>query len=225
MRPEEREDIRYSKGAENPIEIEERLMFSFLPTVTLNNQQKLLDIGCGIGQISLELKKRGLEVTGVDFSAAAVNKCLAQGLNAIKSDVDKDGLRFADNSFDVVWVSDVIEHVFDPIFLLKETNRVLKKDGKLIFSVPNDFNIYNRTKIFLTGQSIQSKTYKDLGQCKHHTFFSWELLNYMLAKTKFVIDRYYSILRFPKLKREVIIQRMSLGRIFGKIFIISAHKT
>lgn len=222
MKPEERENFRYSKGAQNEITIEEQIMFSLLPPLNKNNC--LLDIGCGIGTIAHELKSRDFKVTGVDFSSVAIKKCLEKGLNAIISDVDKDGLQFPDNSFDVVWAGDVIEHVFDPIFLLEEIHRVLKQAGKMILSTPNDFNLVSRLSIFLSGKSIQSNIYRKLGQCKHHTAFSWELLNYMIIQSKMNVDSYCSILKMPKIKREKVSSNKMLGMLFGRIFIVRAHK-
>jgi hypothetical protein len=58
-------------------------------------------------------------VSGVDFSEVAVEKCRRQGLDATVSDVDKAGLRFPDGTFDVVWASDVIELLPEPVFVLR----------------------------------------------------------------------------------------------------------
>ena len=102
MRPVDRENDRYAKGAQNPVKREEEILFSFLPE---GAHKRLLDVGCGIGTISLELQKRGFQVSGVDFSEVAVEKCRRQGLEAIVSDVDREGLRFPDGTFDVVWQS------------------------------------------------------------------------------------------------------------------------
>jgi len=197
-------------------------MFSLLPD---GGGKRLLDVGCGIGAIALELQKRGFQVTGVDFSEVAVNRCLERGLNAFVSDVDGDGLKFADKTFDVVWAGDVIEHVFDPIFLLEEVDRVLKDNGRLLMSVPNNFTLAKRLKIFLSGKSPQSNIYRRLRQCKHHTFFSSELLEYMLGEAKLAVDRYFSIFKLPKTKTERVTANKTIGRWFGRIFIISARKT
>ena len=191
MTPEERENLRYSRGAQNPVEVEEQIMFSLLPD---GKQMRLLDVGCGIGNISLELKKRGYQVTGVDFSEVAIRQCLLRAVNAILSDMDHDGLKFPDKSFDIVWAGDVIEHVFDPISVFKEISRVINDNGCLLLSVPNDFNLFRQFHILFTGKSIQSNVYRTAKQCKHHTFFSWELLEYMLTESEFSINRYFSFL-------------------------------
>lgn len=222
MRPEERENCRYAKGAQNPIRKEELIMFSLLPD---GDQKKLLDVGCGIGTIALELRNRGFQVTGIDFSEVAINKCLQHGLDAVVSDVDKDGLKFSDNSFDIVWAGDIIEHVFDPIFLFEEIYRVLKNNGSLLMTVPNNFPLSKRLKLCLSGKSVQSNIYRRLRQCKHHTFFSWELLSYMLSEAELVIDRYFSIYRLPKIKIQRTTSNKVIGRLFGRTFIVSASKS
>lgn len=221
MRPQDRENWRYSNGSDNPIDIEERVMFSLLPKPS---KGRLLDIGCGIGTISLELQKIGFKVYGIDFSAVAIEKAKKKGINAIKCDVDKDGILFKDNYFDVVWAGDIVEHVFDPIFLLKEISRVLKKTGKVLITIPNDFNLMRRIHIFISGKSPQSDIYKRLRQCKHHTLFSLELLEYMLNEAG--LNSYYihSVVKIPQIKKKKYFKGRIFAALFGATFIIEAYK-
>ena len=221
MKPNERENLRYSAGAENPIDIEERIMFSLLPRI---GKGRLLDVGCGIGTISLELQKRGFEVYGIDFSSVAVEKARSKGINAVECDVDEAGFPFEDKHFDVVWGGDVVEHVFDPIFFLEETARVVKPTGKVLLSVPNGINLISRTYTFITGKSPQSGVYRRLGQCKHHTLFSLELLEYMLNKAGLSKYHISSILRMPKSNKKRYSKSRMLGALFGSVFIVEAYK-
>jgi 2-polyprenyl-3-methyl-5-hydroxy-6-metoxy-1,4-benzoquinol methylase len=170
MRAEERENMRYARGADNPVEKEEEIMFSLLPE---GEGKKLLDIGCGVGTIGLMLQKRGFDYVGIDISEVGVKRASEKGLRVFVSDVDGDGLQFPDSSFDVVWAGDVLEHVFDPIGMLSHISRILKPDGCLLLTAPNDFSLASRTHIFLTGRSVQSNTYRTVLVCKHHTAFSW----------------------------------------------------
>jgi 2-polyprenyl-3-methyl-5-hydroxy-6-metoxy-1,4-benzoquinol methylase len=219
MLPHERENERYASGADNPIEIEEELMLSLLP-----GGETLLDIGCGMGTIGLLLKQRGFDYVGVDFSDVAIRKAREKGLEAVVADVDAVGLEYPDGHFDVVWAGDVLEHVFDPIGLLRHTVRVLKPGGVLLLTVPNDFTLISRLMIFLTGRSVQSGVYRSYGQCKHHTAFSWELLQFMLGEARLKVTDYKSLLQFPRSKREIRSGNRTLGRWFGKVFIIKAEK-
>lgn len=221
MKPEERENWRYSTGSDNPIDIEERIMFSLLPEC---HGGRLLDVGCGVGTISLELQKRGFEVYGIDFSSVAIEKAGEKGLNAIECDVDKGGIPFGDDYFDVVWAGDIVEHVFDPIFLFKEMARVLKTTGKLLLTTPNDLNVFTRTGIFITGKSPQSDIYRKLKQCKHHTMFSLELLQYMLNEARLSPRHIGSIIKPPYWTRKYYSKSRMLGMLFGVVFVADAHK-
>lgn len=222
MKPSEREDWRYSTGSINPIDLEEEIMFTFLPE---GKEQKLLDVGCGISTISLRCKERGFNVYGIDFSSVAIEKAREKGINVLKADLDKDGIQFEDAFFDVVWAGDILEHVFDPIFLLKEISRVLKQTGKLIISTPNDLNLFTRARIFITGKSPQSDIYRRFGQCKHHTLFSLELLEYMLNEAKLSIKSIGFLIRFPRTNTKRFYNNKLLGRLFGQLFIVEAHKS
>lgn len=221
MRPQDRENWRYSTGSSNPIDLEEKVMFSLLPK---HGKGKLLDVGCGVGTISLELKKRSFEVYGIDFSSIATQKAKEKGINTIECDVDKNGLPFEDNYFNVVWAGDVVEHVFDPIFLLKEMRRVVKPTGKILLTVPNDMNLVKRTYIFITGKSPQSDIYRALNQCKHHTMFSLELLEYMLSEASLSHYHIYSIIKIPRSSKKRFTKSRMLGVLFGSVFIVEAHK-
>jgi len=217
----ERENYRYANGARNSIAQDEFMMFSLLP----QKNGKLLDVGCGTGAIGDELRKRGFEVTGLDFSEVAISKCRDKKMEARVCDVDKEGLPFPDESFDVVWGGDIIEHLFDPIFVLKEAFRVLKKDGALIISVPNNFPLNKRIKLCLSGKSPQSNIYRKAGQCKHHTFFSWELLSYMLSEASFKVEKLLSMFKIPRTKVYRQTNSKIVTQLFGRIFIVRAEKS
>lgn len=221
MRPQDRENSRYSKGFVNPISMEEEIMFSALPEPA---GKKLLDIGCGMGVIAKELEKKGFEVCGMDMSSVAVGRAKENGINAIVHDVDEGGIPFENDQYDVVWAGDVVEHVFDPINLLEEMQRVVKRGGKILITIPNDMNLHQRLSIFLTGKSPQSGIYRMLKQCKHHTVFSIELLEHMLRSAKLSWNYIGFILKFPRIKKMKFSNNLTMGRLFGHTIILEAFK-
>jgi len=220
MKPHERENWRYSTGSDNTIGLEEKVMFSLLPK---SKGDRLLDVGCGVGTISLELQERGFEVYGIDFSSVAIEKAREKGINAIPCDADAEGIPFEDSHFDVVWAGDIVEHVFDPIFLLEEISRVLKPTGKVLISTPNDMNLHRRISIFASGKSPQSDVYRTLRQCKHHTVMSVELLEYMLT-TGGLSSSIGAIIRVPILVKPRYSNNKRLSTLFGRTLIVEAHK-
>jgi len=108
--------------------------------------KKILDIGCGNGKLGELIKNelKDVEVYGVDISSNALKAAKKRGLITVKQNVDGKKLKFKDNTFDLVICGDIIEHVYNNFFLLKEIKRILKKGGRLIVSVPNVNAWYNR---------------------------------------------------------------------------------
>ena len=98
---------------------------------------RLLDVGCGRGELMLEAAARGFEVSGVDLSAHAVNT-VNERFGAVKATQGHlSDIGFPDEHFDVCVCSDVLEHVRDPVALLSEIRRVLKTGGVLFLVTPS----------------------------------------------------------------------------------------
>lgn len=97
---------------------------------------RFLDIGCGTGNLLVEAKKRGFDVTGIDIMDFAIDYCRKRGLSQIYKGRIGDG-RFSSSSFDVVAAFHVLEHVWNPASFLAQARRVLKVDGILSIAVPD----------------------------------------------------------------------------------------
>jgi len=97
---------------------------------------RLLDVGCGNGSFLDKMRHLGWEVAGVEPDGEAVAVARKRfGLEIFKGSLDEAG--FSDESFDAITMNHVIEHVPDPIELLKECRRVLKPGGRLWVATPN----------------------------------------------------------------------------------------
>ncbi len=114
--------------------------------------KKVLDIGCREGAQSEWLKQRGYEVTSIDIEKK-YRYCRVVDANK--------RLPFKDNSFDLIWCSEVIEHLEDPAKSLAEFRRVLKPGGELIITTPNSYCLVFRImSLFgLTPKKIQNPTH------------------------------------------------------------------
>ncbi len=96
----------------------------------------VLDVGCGSGTLLGLLKHRGFRVTGLDFSAEAA--AIAKAENGVDVAVGSlEEAHFPAESFDVVTLFHVMEHVTNPRLVLAEVSRVLKPNGVAILQVPN----------------------------------------------------------------------------------------
>ncbi len=97
---------------------------------------RLLDVGCGDGGRLARWQTMGWEVEGQEVDATAAERARARyGLRVHLGALSDIAL--PDSTFDVVTMSHVIEHVPDPLALLKECRRILKPGGRLIAVTPN----------------------------------------------------------------------------------------
>jgi len=122
----------------------------FLPELPAN--AKVLDIGCGFGSVSQGLVGLGCDVYGMEINSDALTVLEQKKIKPVKHDIMQP---FTLNErFDLVLLLDVLEHVFDPIALLKEALKVLRKDGSIIISVPLYFDLFDRVRILFTGSIL-----------------------------------------------------------------------
>lgn len=183
MRPEEIENKRYATDEYNSIRAEERSLLRLLDSYARERgvsptAVRVLDIGCGSGRVTMEIVQRGYQVRGLEFSETALAYARKRGLDVAYCNLD-EGIAAADGAYDVVWAGDIIEHVFDPIGVMKEVQRVLKPGGTFLFSIPSDVGLVSRIKM-LFGISHQEEMYRRAGYYKHHTFFSPRLMQFMV---------------------------------------------
>ena len=97
---------------------------------------RVLEIGCGDGQGLARLRARGWDVQGQEVDEeAATHARTAFGVPVFCGRLDQAG--FHDQEFDAVVMNHVLEHVHDPLALLRESRRVLKLGGDLVSITPN----------------------------------------------------------------------------------------
>ena len=96
----------------------------------------ILDVGCGTGVNADQLAAKGHHVTGVDISKVAIEKFTSEGRPGIQCDIAQ-GAPFPDDTFDLVFASDVIEHLADTESFLAELFRVLRPEGMLLLTTIN----------------------------------------------------------------------------------------
>ena len=97
---------------------------------------RLLDVGCGKGDLLARLIRRGWNGEGLEVDAEAAQSARAQqGLEVHEGEMENH--RFPDHSFDAITMNHVIEHVHDPISLIQECLRVLKPGGRMVLATPN----------------------------------------------------------------------------------------
>lgn len=100
---------------------------------------RVLDVGCGVGQVVDRLSKAGLEAWGVDVSEPNIERARVHCPNCRM--YDGRSLPFPDAHFDSVGALNVLEHVEEPEAFLGELARVTAPGGKVVVSSPNFFRV------------------------------------------------------------------------------------
>ena len=96
---------------------------------------RVIEVGCSTGVLLELMKKKGWEVVGVEPSKKACGVARGKGIEVIEGRFED--FKGKEERFDVVIFNHVLEHVTDPIEVLKEARRLLVKDGLVFVDVPN----------------------------------------------------------------------------------------
>ncbi|OCC14669.1 SAM-dependent methyltransferase [Dissulfuribacter thermophilus] len=156
----------------------------------LNGRNKgvLLDVGCGSGGWLAKMQALGWKVVGVEPDEQAVKIASEKfGLKVYQGTLEEQ--KFADNIFDAVTISHVIEHVYDPIGLLKECLRVLKPKGYLVILTPN---------IKSLGHRFFRNSWLHLDPPRHLYLFSSDTLRACCQQVGFLIKSLHSPVRYAR---------------------------
>jgi len=126
-----------------PLEFRQAYIQELIELEHLPEGARILDVGCGPGELVARLLEKGYDAWGVDISqnmvdeAAEVIRASARPVEGRVSVGDVEGLAFEDGFFDVVVASGVIEYQKDDHLTLSEMNRVVRPGGCIILNVSN----------------------------------------------------------------------------------------
>ena len=143
---------------------------------------KLLDVGAGNGAYLLRVRSGGWTVVGVEPDEAAVDVACRASLNVRQGGIEC--VSEAPESFDVITMNHVIEHVHDPRRVLKHAFTLLKPDGVLHIETPN---------VSSYGHHRFGRHWRGLEPPRHLVLFNWDSLEMLLTDVGFK-----RIKRFPR---------------------------
>lgn len=136
---------------------------------------RLLDVGCGDGSWLAGMREMGWQVEGQDVDAQAA----ARARSAYNVPVRLGQLQevaFAENAFDAITMNHVIEHLHDPVGVLRECHRLLKPGGTLVAITPN---------VESYGHHRFGASWRDLDPPRHLHLFSTGALRACAEKAGF----------------------------------------
>ncbi len=194
----------------------------------------LIDIGCGNGKFLQEVKKRFPEVEGygIEKSDAEIKDARKRGLKVVKGDIE--GGLAKRRSADIVYLGEVIEHVYDPDKLLDEANRQVKAGGLILLTTPNLCAWFNRllmllgmqplflepsTRSKVIGAGILGKLKKESQPVGHVRVFTYEALKDLLAQSGFQVIKRRGAIFDEGLPRAIL----PLDWIFSLLPSLAAH--
>lgn len=104
---------------------------------------RVLDYGCGQASYLYDFHDRGIAISGAEIASHLVEVSRNHGLDVRKVN-NFSQIPFEDESFDIVYLMQVFEHLRDPHRSMQELGRVLKHDGILYLALPNAASIWRK---------------------------------------------------------------------------------
>ena len=116
-------------------------------------RSRVLDLGCGDGELLRLLEQRGCHGTGVEIEPVPFLAAVRHGVNVIDLDINSQLGQFEDGSYDVVVLSRTLQNLRQPAEVLREMARIA---GRGVVSMPNFVHWRNRLRL-LTGRMPVTK--------------------------------------------------------------------
>ncbi len=116
----------------------------------IDNKKRILDVGCGEGDLIEQLQKNlNAKTHGIEMNGEMTQKAIAKGLNVIQGDAENDLGQYSNQSFDYVILSQTLQAMMKPKQILTELLRI---GSKAIVSFPNFGHWKIRSQLLLSGK-------------------------------------------------------------------------
>lgn len=152
---------------------------------------KILDIGCGRGEFVYAMQQQGWNAFGIDVSSAFVQYAKKRYGIQVKNR-DLLHCNFRKNTFEVVRIFALLEHIFEPREMMREIHRILKPGGIVLIEIPNEGGLFFRIAnwyFWNKGEVINlSPTFPPY----HVLGFTDKSIRYLLADTGFQITQMHT---------------------------------
>ncbi|HPH52023.1 MAG: class I SAM-dependent methyltransferase [Candidatus Portnoybacteria bacterium] len=167
------------------------------------NDDKIIELGCGAGNL-MEAIKSARELVGIDLSDFLLNLARSKkyfvNTKLIKGNIENLPEEIVNDKFDKIYCSEVLEHVEHPEQVLKEIKKIIKKNGILIVSIPNE-NLINKFKDILIKFKIFNLLFPNLSV---RMTDEWHIHLFNLLKFKNLIANDYSVIKISRIPLKLI---------------------
>ncbi len=121
-------------------------IISAIDSLNANHKLKVLDLGCGPGQLINELTKKfnNLEITGIDFSDKMLEISKSKNPHATHINLDVSELYKLKDSYDVIICTHSLPYYKEPQKTMHELSRLLKDEGKILMGFASGNSLYDK---------------------------------------------------------------------------------
>jgi len=176
---------------EKPASYYENVRNDLIPLIP-NDARCILEVGCAAGMTGRELKKRnGAFVAGIELNADAANAAKDVLDDVVQGDIEKIDLPYSDGSFDCILFADVLEHLIDPYSALAKVQRLLKKGGTVVASIPN-VQFHGVIHQLIEGNWTYEK--EGILDETHLRFFTYKEIEKMFSQAGYAIQKVEEVL-------------------------------
>jgi len=165
----------------------------------LEKGDNLLDIGCNEGFLLSKAKGKYTNLYGIDIVSSRLaiarenfERELIENKVVLKTEDINNGLDFEDDFFDAVTIIATLSFIYNPFFVIKEINRILKSGGILVVQVPNIAYIKYRIKLLFGQLPITTSPYdwENVGWDRRSLhYFTISSLRWLLESQSFKIEK------------------------------------
>jgi 2-polyprenyl-3-methyl-5-hydroxy-6-metoxy-1,4-benzoquinol methylase len=164
----------YSRDAERTEATLQKMRRTVANLKNLSEARRVLDIGCGDGEFLSLFRDLGCQVYGTEYDARTEEVCRKKGIAMLPGGVipllDDSGLI---ESFDLVVFTEIIEHINNPLDVVRNISRLLRKGGILYITTPNFASLERR----VLGPQWGMICYPE-----HISFYSPRTINHLMRK-------------------------------------------
>ena len=173
--------------------------------------RRVLEVGCGAGELGRLLTQRGHTVAGVELVPEAADAARRHLDHVVTADVETDDLPFTPGSFDAVIFADVLEHLIDPWRVLRDAAELLSPGGRMIASIPNVQNLDVVWRLLRGRWDYRERGILDRG---HLRFFTLHGIHGLFEQAGLTVERVGYRYRRSWLRESISFLTAGRGRMF-----------
>jgi 2-polyprenyl-3-methyl-5-hydroxy-6-metoxy-1,4-benzoquinol methylase len=153
------------------------------PAAKKSNTPTLLDIGSGMGVMLETAKNLGYDATGVELSKSLADDTIKRGYKVINKNVSEIP---TSEKFDMITMMDIIEHLENPLGVMKTLKKLLNERGEVIVYTPNHDSLIVKISNMFYKLGVKSPI-ENIFACTHTCFFTTKTLKMTLEKAGYKI--------------------------------------